>query len=1004
VYPTLPEDERAENSAYASEPLDDHEKVSAEPEELNQNTAGDSDAKGATDRTGSSGGGASNTAGRRDGGATSGTGGGTGGVNAQPGGPSGDAAAAGRANPNSPAKKNSSGGGAGSNLGAAAGLAGGIGAGSSGGGGSLSSRTKKRLGIALATALVSGLLAFVSFFGLLTEELVHIEENIVHYFDKRMEHSISQRAGSHWQQVMGKVKGRKGAGDTDTGDPIYDADANYDISELDSTAGLTANYDSAGNITSFTDSAGDKLDASNSALDDPGSPLMEDITSHEPEIDFYRESIRSFTLDDAWGIVRKFLPSREDDASENPTEINKELEQNFKATTENTNGAPETESSEEEEAKSDLGGEVSTAETDASAAVTPGASTVFQICGAEGISQTMKKTLWIIRVAQLMRISNGIVLPTAHQLKVGDLKAGWLAAFMKFFSGFSKAGGWQNLDPSTKTNQVSDTEKSKFAAEPSGTLVSVTNALDTTAPVCGPINSTGILGPILADLFALDPEEEGIFAAVAAATSTIAKDIAGSQVIGYIANEATSAIDQPIIDLTTATGADLVDATISGYDNYSNENAMSNGGERLSGPAVALLDNEADHDDIQSAQQKGPLYALFSPNYDRSLTSTLILKSPTSTSDIADSFNSALATISSPFSPAQLSTVGSFISSRIPLANADNRASDSEDPSGWGVPQFGIPDSLLAEYPDPEANEKWVINYICANPDPQDNAADTASNAGLYSGQCAGTSTDDSGELTGQNDSHQDPFHDFVRLCLAPTDYGSQDYLNNSECTDETTEVYQRFRVYRFDLGVANMINSYNNTNDDQNPNGASTTPTPTTGPTGSLPTGTAQSLAKDILSNPNVGYEFDAKTDMEDAANGQPGTCHVALSQNLLALLDYLSKDGTTFSISALESSCTGHDGTPSGPDEDPHYAGRAADIVNVNGDPTADSGIGRTPNDIKVMEALAPLMPPSPDTTNWTLWSGFGQAECGTDPTLPADIHQFDDICSHLHIQVSQ
>jgi hypothetical protein len=170
---------------------------------------------------------------------------------------------------------------------------------------------------------------------------------------------------------------------------------------------------------------------------------------------------------------------------------------------------------------------------------------------------------------------------------------------------------------------------------------------------------------------------------------------------------------------------------------------------------------------------------------------------------------------------------------------------------------------------------------------------------------------------------------------------------------------------------------------------------TPTT-PGGSLPTGSAAQLAGDILSSSNVTFNgTDVQQDLEDAKNGQPATAGKPLSQTLLALLDELLQTHT-FNISALESGGQGH----SGPG-DPHYEGDAADITAVDGDPIANTGIGRTAHDIAVIQEIAPLMPKSTGS-DFYHESGFGQAQCGTTPTLPTGIVTFNDTCSHLHIQV--
>ncbi|HUC86814.1 MAG TPA: M23 family metallopeptidase, partial [Candidatus Saccharimonadales bacterium] len=127
-----------------------------------------------------------------------------------------------------------------------------------------------------------------------------------------------------------------------------------------------------------------------------------------------------------------------------------------------------------------------------------------------------------------------------------------------------------------------------------------------------------------------------------------------------------------------------------------------------------------------------------------------------------------------------------------------------------------------------EANEQWIIKYLCSQP------GEDGDQPGLYDGDCSvPAGGNSSSELTDQNDAHHDPYHDYVRECFINPN--AQEVANDPNCqsgthgTSSEPDLYDRFRVYRFDLGVANMMTSYNNTNDDQNPadTSGSTTPAP---------------------------------------------------------------------------------------------------------------------------------------------------------------------------------
>jgi hypothetical protein len=855
------------------------------------------------------------------------------------------------------------------------------------------SRLSKRKRIAIVTGALggSGLLAGLGIFALIPYELVHIEENITHYFDKRLEHSIDQRLGAHFKNIFKEAGSEEGS--ENTGDPIADADHNFSMDEFKADADIkSVDYNATGEPVAFTEDDGSRLSIDDATLADASSPLMDRITSRFPPLDFFRLSIRSQKLDGTWGIVRSFLASSDEPVSDDPTVLKQQLDQEFTATEENTNGASETESADEDSAKSDVEGEVSTAETDASATIGP-ASTVLDVCGAEGISQSIHKHLWIIRVAQLMRVAVGTILDSGHQLKTGNLHASQLGVLVKLMSGFAKSGGWQVLT-GDKSAKVSDSEQSKFAANPSGTLANVTSALDVTAPVCGPINSAGILGPIAVDVSELDPEEDGILAALETAIGSFVKNEIGGKVLSYMAGQATDAATKPILDAATATGADVVDATISGYDNYSNMNELTNGGAILTPSQVADLNQEATTQDLQAAQQKGIAYQLFSPNDESSLVSDLLLKIPTSPDDITSGFNSAIGVISAPFSESQLMAIGSFISDRTPEAQASGSPAPlPEDPSGWDVAQAGLPDSLFAAYPDPEANEQWIIKYLCSQP------GESGDQPGLYDGDCSGTGNSSS-ELTDQNDAHHDPYHDYVRECFINPDANAVASDPNCQSTTHGTssepDLYDRFRVYRFDLGIANMNTSFNNTNDDQNPSGsATTTPTPAAPISGS-----AQQAAQALISNSNIGKSGrDVTTDLQDAANGQPGTAGVPVSQLLLSALASLAQSHS-FDISAIESGGTGHCVTngvslpKSACPTDPHYQGDAADIDTYDG--ASLDGSNAASN--KFQNDIAQFLPDG---------SRFGMAKypVGSYGSVSIDsktFHTFNDSPDHVHVDV--
>jgi hypothetical protein len=157
----------------------------------------------------------------------------------------------------------------------------------------------------------------------------------------------------------------------------------------------------------------------------------------------------------------------------------------------------------------------------------------------------------------------------------------------------------------------------------------------------------------------------------------------------------------------------------------------------------------------------------------------------------------------------------------------------------------------------------------------------------------------------------------------------------------------------------------------------------------GSLPSGTAQTLAKQLLATGNFSADSRYKKQVTDIAAGT-GTCNI--DESVLSALLYITKDlGKKIQVSSINRKCTGVI-TKSG-SASYHYAnggGHAFDIAAVNG-----KGLtGRDPESIEIIKALAPKLPGG---------SGFGQIGCGPDVALPSGIKTFPDTCNHLHVQIT-
>lgn len=328
-----------------------------------------------------------------------------------------------------------------------------------------------------------------------------------------------------------------------------------------------------------------------------------------------------------------------------------------------------------------------------------------------------------------------------------------------------------------------------------------------------------------------------------------------------------------------------------------------------------------------------------------------------------------------------IGSIGSSIISNVSSIFSTNTSADTNN-YDWGTPIVGIPDSVVnnPNYADPYANSQQVA-IILAGPDGQ-SYIDRAQ-------KCFGVQiSNDSGSWNVTADQMVNPQMD--------------DYTNANCDKYESDTNWQRVMLFVFDTHNMQSMACYQGDDTScqeigyQVASGNNSSSSSSTNTNGNLPNSPSQDLARQLINNSNVNKNGTyVSQDLADAANGKPASAGKPLSHTLLSLLVYMAQNHS-FNISALESGGSGH----SGPG-DPHYEGDAADITAVDGDPIANSGIGRTAHDQAIIKEIAPLMPPS-SGSDFPHWSGFGQDNCGSTPPLPSGIKSFSDTCSHLHIQI--
>lgn len=231
------------------------------------------------------------------------------------------------------------------------------------------------------------------------------------------------------------------------------------------------------------------------------------------------------------------------------------------------------------------------------------------------------------------------------------------------------------------------------------------------------------------------------------------------------------------------------------------------------------------------------------------------------------------------------------------------------------------------------------------------------------------------------------------------------DVLNDGDCSPQNLSYNNPDYgdlVFRYRLK-----HNYENTTDTllgiQDP--AAFSVTQTQGSTGSVPTGTAQQLATQIINNPNITFQTpEGRTAMEYIAQtGKPRTCGApAISTKLLGvLLAAASKYKIVIGVVVDGHNCV----NPSGAID--HGKGISADLNGVN----PLSGPGGTGNQIRWSSDELPILKNFYQDVGQLIaqagGGGLGQVQCfGGKNDVPPQINgvnYFSDACTHLHITVN-
>jgi len=393
-------------------------------------------------------------------------------------------------------------------------------------------------------------------------------------------------------------------------------------------------------------------------------------------------------------------------------------------------------------------------------------------------------------------------------------------------------------------------------------------------------------------------------------------------------------IPNPFSD--NASGGRTFDLAAGGADQLNSDysqNAL--GGRKLTQQQAAAILAEQAQQNYQAYRSESLLARITDTDSNYSVVSKLAMSMPDSAKSASGSITAALFT--NPFAK-----ISGIFAPLFSLGHAQAAASTFPDP--FGISQYGYPAD------DP--------GLAAANQDPETYWAQNCSSDG--------TTLDWS---VGDNAK-------WIDSATVDPDTGLPEDDSTNPCLLIEAAVGSSGALY--DSGLL--------TSDDLGSTSSSTTTTSTTPVSAN-----AQQLAQQILNNKNIQLTGRlVLQDIQDAANGQPGTAGAMTSAAILQLILSVGQKYTVV-VSAIQSGGTGHcNNTPkSSCPNDPHYNGDAVDFSTLDGVALT----GRDSGSLSIMNVAFGVLPTG---------SGLGQSQCGATPTLPSGWSTFQDTCDHLHVQV--
>ena len=428
-------------------------------------------------------------------------------------------------------------------------------------------------------------------------------------------------------------------------------------------------------------------------------------------------------------------------------------------------------------------------------------------------------------------------------------------------------------------------------------------------------------------------------------------------------------------------GGDLLAYGARGSANIS---AIASGGISLGNKASISLAAQEQKQSEQQFQSMSLAKRLFDPYDYRSAISKIIDNTGTSPARTVSRIGNLFTNFSSMF-------VHSF-SALMPHAQA------AGTPYSWNFPQYGLPDNILNDpsLADPYTNADAVAKLL-----------DGSGGPGYISRAMA---------CFGVTISNQNSDNVWDALPTTDVDPSSDSYIS-ANCND-TDEDWHRVIMFVFDTATMKAAACYES--DEQScvdlgaeagTSGSSGSSTNNPGSTtGSLPTGTAQQLAQQLVPYVNNGkikcVGLGGNYGCSDITNTATGVsikggvgCTVdSLQPALLGMLLKLAQMGHTFALSAL---CSDHHNDSL----NGHAGGRAADFNTIDG---VFMGPDDAPWSQTKIDAASKL---DQDILSFIPAAevGFGQVgvnsdgvRCHPDFSFMSGADTFGDVCHHQHVQV--